>query len=55
MIDTASAMRARSLLRRHIIATIALGVFAGVAGGVALGAWAAGRRTATAYDRFLAY
>src|SRR3954454_4723288 len=48
-------MRARTLGRRHLKATIALGVFAGIAGGFVLGAWAAARRTASSYDRFLAY
>src|SRR3954447_5942211 len=48
-------MRARTLSRRHLKATIALGLFAGIAGGFVLGAWAAARRTASSYDRFLAY
>ena len=48
-------MRARNLARRHIRATVALGVFAGIAGGAALGAWGIARRTATSFDRFVAY
>src|SRR5262245_61227798 len=52
MIDSAGAMRARNLRRRHVTATIALGLFAGLAGGAALGAWGIARRTSTAYDRF---
>ncbi len=48
-------MRAGSLLRRYLWATIALGVFAGVAAGAAFGIWGIARRTATVYDRFVAY
>ena len=48
-------MRARSLIRRYWAATIALGVFAGIAGGAALGVWGIARRTSTVYDRFVAY
>ena len=55
MLNSASGIRARSLLRRFWVATIALGVFAGVAGGVALGVWGIARRTSTVYDRFVAY
>ncbi len=55
MLSSAEGMRARSLLRRHWRATIALGVFAGVAGGAALGVWGIARRTSTVYDRFTAY
>lgn len=55
MMRPATALRARSLLRRHLLATVALGVFAGVAGGAALGVWGMARRTATVYDRFVAY
>ena len=47
MIDAASALRARNLSRRHVKATIALGIFAGIAGGLALGAWGIARRTAS--------
>ena len=50
--SAAEGMRARSLLRRHWRVTIALGVFAGLAGGVALGVWGIARRTSTVYDRF---
>ena len=55
MLNPAERMRARSLLRRHWRATIALGVFAGLAGGAALGVWGIARRTSTVYDRFVAY
>jgi hypothetical protein len=55
MLNSAEGMRARSLLRRHWRATIALGVFAGLAGGAALGVWGISRRTSTVYDRFRAY
>ena len=55
MLNSAEGMRARSLLRRHWRATIALGVFAGIAGGAALGVWGIARRTSTVYDRFTAY
>jgi putative ABC transport system permease protein len=55
MLNSAEGMLARSLLRRHWRATIALALFAGLAGGAALGAWGIARRTATVYDRFQAY
>ncbi len=55
MLNSAEGMRARSLLRRYWRATIALGVFAGLAGGAALGLWGIARRTSTVYDRFQAY
>ncbi len=55
MVSSAETMRARSLLRRFWGATIALGLFAGVAGGAALGVWGIARRTSTVYDRFVAY
>ncbi len=55
MLNSASGIRARSLLRQYWVATIALGVFAGVAGGTALGVWGIARRTSTVYDRFVAY
>lgn len=55
LVNGAEAMRARSLLRRHWRATIAVGVFAGVAAGLALGTWGIARRTATVYDRFVAF
>ena len=48
-------MRAAHLVRRGWRATIFLALLAGLAGGVAMAAWAAGRRTATAFDRLLAY
>jgi ABC-type lipoprotein release transport system permease subunit len=43
------------LVRRGWRATIFLALLAGLAAGVAMAACAAGRRTATAFDRFLAY
>jgi len=55
VIDTATSMRARNLTRRHLRATIALGIFAGIAGGAAIGAWGIARRTASSFDRFVAY
>ncbi len=55
MLNSAEGMRARSLLRQYWRATIALGVFAGLAGGAALGVWGIARRTSTVYDRFQAY
>ena len=55
MLNSAAGMRARSLVRRSVGATIVLGVFAGVAGGAALGIWAIARRTSSSYDRFVAY
>jgi ABC-type lipoprotein release transport system permease subunit len=48
-------MQAAALLRRGWRATILLGLLAGLAAGVAMGAWAAGRRTASAFDRFRAF
>jgi putative ABC transport system permease protein len=55
VLNSAHVMRARSLVRRYWVATIALGVFVGIAGGAALGVWGIARRTATVYDRFVAY
>ena len=55
MLNSAEGMRARSLLHRYWRATIALGLFAGLAGGAALGVWGIARRTSTVYDRFQAY
>jgi ABC-type lipoprotein release transport system permease subunit len=46
-------MRAAHLVRAGWRATIFLALLAGLTGGVALGAWSAGRRTATAFDRFV--
>jgi hypothetical protein len=48
----AERLRARSLVRGHVRATIALAVFAGLAAGVTLGIWAVARETAGAYERF---
>ena len=48
-------MRARTLVRRFAVATCALGVFAGIAGGLSLGIWGIERRTATAQERFIEY
>jgi putative ABC transport system permease protein len=55
VLNGASGTRARSLLRRQLVATIALGVFAGAAAGAALGVWGIARRTANVYDRFVSY
>ncbi len=55
MTNTASAMRARALLRRYVWSTVGLGVFFGVAAGAALGIWGVARRTSTVFDRFVAY
>jgi len=43
------------LVRRGWRATIFLALLAGLAGGVSMAAWSAGRRTATAFDRFIHY
>ncbi len=51
---TGEKMRARSLLRRYVWATVALGLFAGVAGGAAIGLWGVARRTSSVFDRFVA-
>jgi FtsX-like permease family len=48
-------MRAGSLVRRGWRATIVLAVLGGIAGGVAMAAWASGRRASSAFDRFLAF
>lgn len=55
VVNGAEVLRARSLLRRYWRATIAVGIFAGLAAGLALGTWGIARRTATVYDRFVAY
>ena len=55
MTSVGNRLRARALLRRHLWATVALGVFAGVAAGAALGAWGIARRTSTVYERFVSY
>ena len=55
MVKVAEKMRAGSLLRRYVWATVALGLFAGVAGGTAIGLWGIARRTSSVYDRFVAY
>jgi putative ABC transport system permease protein len=47
-------MRAAFLVRRNWRATVFLVLLTGLAGGVAIGAWAVGRRTASAFDRFVA-
>jgi FtsX-like permease family len=54
-VTAATTLRARTLTRRHWRATIVLGVFAGIAGGVALGTWGIARRTSNVYDRFVGY
>src|SRR5580765_7771655 len=46
-------MRARSLLARHVVATVLLGILVGVAAAVPLAAWAGARRTADALPAFL--
>ncbi len=46
-------MRASRLIRRGWVATVLLAVVIGLAGGVAIAATAAGRRTSGAFDRFL--
>ena len=48
-------MRAAGLIRRGWRATVVFALLAGLAGGLAMGVVAAGRRTGTAYDRFAAY
>ncbi len=48
-------MRTAHLVRRNWRATVFLALLAGLAGGVAMGAWAAGRRTSTAFDRLVEY
>ena len=45
-------MRAAGLVRRGWRATVVFALLAGLAGGIAMGMVGAGRRTATAYDRF---
>ena len=47
--------RATSLVRRAAGATILLALLVGITAGVAMAVVAAGRRTATVYDRFAAY
>lgn len=48
-------MWAGHLVRRGWRATIFLALLAGLAGGIAMAAWSAGRRTSTVFDRFVAY
>jgi hypothetical protein len=48
-------LRVRSVLRANVLATVLLGLVAGVAGGVALTAWEAARRTASTMTRYSAY
>ena len=47
-------MWAGHLVRRGWRATIFLALLAGLAGGIAMAAWSAGRRTSTVFDRFVA-
>ena len=54
-VGSASRVRAGWLIRRYLGATITLSVFAGLAGGAAVGLWGIARRTSTAYERFTAY
>ena len=46
-------VRAAHLVRRNWRATVFLVLLAGVAGGIAIGAWTVGRLTTTAHNRFL--
>ena len=46
-------MRAALLVRRNWRATAFLVLLAGLAGGIAIGAWSVGRRTSAAFDRFV--
>ena len=46
-------MRVALLVRRNWRATVFLALLAGLAGGVAIGAWSVRRRTSTAFDRFV--
>jgi hypothetical protein len=46
-------MRLRAEIRSHLAATVALVLLVGIAGGVVIGAGAGGRRTDTAFPRFL--
>jgi hypothetical protein len=55
ILDPATALCAGALVRRHLVATVVLGLFAGIAGGLAIGAWGAARRTDSSFDRFVAY
>ncbi|MET0904078.1 MAG: hypothetical protein ABWZ52_12620, partial [Acidimicrobiales bacterium] len=48
-------MRAAGLVRRGWRATVVFALLAGLAGGVAMGVVAAGRRTGTSFDRFAAF
>ncbi len=52
---SAARMRASNLIRRHLGATVALALFAGLAGGVSLGLWGIARRTASSLERFTAF
>ncbi len=45
-------MRTGALVRRHRVATVVLGVLAGLAAAVPMATWAAGRRTSDALDQF---
>ena len=46
-------MRTGALVRRHRVATVVLGVLAGVAAAVPMATWAAGRRTSDTLDHFV--
>ncbi len=48
-------MQASGLIRRYLGATVALALFAGVAGGAAIGLWGIARRTSTSFERFTTY
>lgn len=45
--------RARTLLRQHVRATVALALIAGLGAGAALAFWSAARRSSSSFDRFL--
>ncbi len=52
---SAARMVASNLIRRHLGATVALALFAGLAGGVSIGLWGIARRTASSLERFTAF
>jgi hypothetical protein len=52
--SAAVALWARTVVRRHLAATVVLGVLAGLAGGAAMSAWEYSRRAGSATDRLLA-
>ena len=52
MVNEAGRMRTGALVRRHRVATVVLGVLAGLAAAVPMATWAAGRRASDALDQF---